>query len=542
MGVFKRINAFYWNWGGIVQELWIERNESVAFTEFRASGSQSGKLQLWLTADNKTEKTQNKHIAIEVLDPWGKIVFSKEKSPVIIPKAGGVLAPIEIMINKPVLWNLEQPNMYTVRVRDGKKILQELTGFRDVATKGPDLLINGKVIQGLQGFDRHTDYPGLGRTQPDRLPFDELKELYDKGFRIFRPAHYPTTPAQLDAADRLGMLVIEEINVTGLKGAQLASKEVREFGARQLTKMIHRDRSHPCIIAWSVGNENLTEEEGAATYIKETIQVGRSLDNSRLYTHVTMRGVKDKTFEYQDFVAQNYYAGWYTKEVNAITGLLDDIQRFSGNKPLLVTEYGAEAVIGREGTGKGTEFYQAFIVDEHNRLLDKRPHFMGKLYWSSTEFWCRPNWTGGNPQPIPPFHVKGLVGYHRNYNKLAWRVMFSPIQLAFKGANIHTTALGAEMRLTEGNTPLDISLDVVVTEIKGKPVTGTLKVLPPDGFKPLKTKFPFELAPGESKTVTIDFKGNFPLDVSSINGFIHGVIDEDTEARPLLLTMIKKVI
>lgn len=180
----------------------------------------------------------------------------------ILP-AGGQAEPIVLRVDNPALWDLEEPNLYTVTLRGPGGALKERTGFRDVSVSGGDVLLNGEVVENLQGFNRHADYPGLGRTQSDALARREIEGLYRKGFRLFRPAHYPTTPAELDAADELGMLVIEEVNVTGLSGAELASPEIKQFGASQLAGMIRRDRSHPSIIGWSVGNENLTEQAGA---------------------------------------------------------------------------------------------------------------------------------------------------------------------------------------------------------------------------------------------------------------------------------------
>ncbi len=92
----------------------------------------------------------------------------------------------------------------------------------------------------------------------------------------------------------------------------------------------------------------------------------------------------------------------------------------------MVSEYGAEAVRGRTGTGRGAEWYQAFIVDGYNQQLNDRPHFIGKMYWTSTEFWCTPTWSGGNPDPVPPFHTKALETYDRQA-KLGWRLMFSKV-------------------------------------------------------------------------------------------------------------------
>lgn len=538
MGVFKRLNAFYWNWGGLLQEVSIERNAEVSVIDMRVTGSQSGKLQLWFTTINKTTFAKKKNISVQVYDPSGKKILENRSIGITMPVGDGILAPAELKINNPLLWNLDEPNLYTIIATADGVTLKERTGFRDVKVSGADLYINDKIIENLQGFDRHADYPGLGRTQPSKLPYQELKELYDKGFRIFRPGHYPTTPAQLDAADELGMLVIEEINVTGLKGAQLATKEVRDFGAQQLTKLIHRDRSHPCIIAWSVGNENLTDEDGAEIYVKEIIELGRSLDNTRLFTHVTMRSTRDKTFQYQDIVAQNYYAGWYAPDINAIVDLLNSTQEYAGNKPIILSEYGAEAVIGREGTGKGTEFYQGHVVDSHNRLLHNRKHFIGKMYWSSTEFWCRPNWTGGNPVPITPFHVKALQGYHRQHNKLGWRVMFSPVRLSFASDAISKTLLGGELKISSGENDA-VTIDITVQEISGKKVKGVVEVLLPDGFKADKIRQPFELEPNGSTTINIGFKGQMQSSFTSANGYIRAVIDRDTEAQPLLLTLLK---
>ncbi|MDR0792307.1 MAG: hypothetical protein LBE82_03290 [Chitinophagaceae bacterium] len=542
MGVFKRINAFYWNWGGLLQEVSIERNSNVALIDMCATGNSAGKLQLWFTSANKSGYEKKKNINVEVYGPNKEKILTKNNVSITIPLNGGYLSPVEFQIVHPQLWNLESPNLYTLIVKTDDKILRARTGFRDVTVSGADIFVNDKIIQNLQGFDRHADYPGLGRTQPAKLPYNELKELYDKGFRIFRPAHYPTTTAQLDAADELGMLVIEEINVTGLKGADLATKEVKDFAAQQLTKMILRDKSHPCIIAWSVGNENLTEQDGAEEYIRDTIKLGRSLDATRLFTHVTMRGVKDKTFEYQDFVAQNYYAGWYTKDVNAIVKLLNDIQAYSGNKPILVSEYGAESVVEREGTNMGTEYYQSFVVDQHNKLLANRPHFIGKMYWASSEFWCRPNWTGGNPKPVAPFHVKGLISYTREYYKLAWRVIFAPIRLSFTSldSSVKNTILGIEIMLNQTEEPVTISQDIMINEVRGKNTNGVLKLLSPDGFKAQTTDFPFSVEANGSTKITINFKGQIPTGSSITEGFIHAVIDEDTEAHPLRLTLIKK--
>ncbi|HEX2628054.1 MAG TPA: glycoside hydrolase family 2 TIM barrel-domain containing protein [Chitinophagaceae bacterium] len=534
MGGLKRINEFYWNWGGLIQEVYLEKYAPVVLTDLRAEGNMKGGLQLHVAGLNANTTAQKKNITTEVYNAAGKKVLGPVAMTVDIPGGSTVLSLKPLTVANPTLWDMDNPYLYTVIVKGDFGTLQTRTGFRDVKVQGKDITLNGKVIQGLQGFNRHADYPGLGRTQPAALAYNELKMLRDKGFRFFRPAHYPTTPAQLDAADELGLLVIEEVNVTGLKGAVMGSKEVIEFGMQQLTKMIHRDRGHPSLIAYSVGNENLTEEEGAADYVRTVIARGKSMDPNRLYTQVTHRHTNDQTFQYQDFVAQNYYAGWYAKDINSIVNLLESIQSYADNKPIMLSEYGAEATIRKEGTGKSTEFWQGMVVDAHNRLLNDRKHFFGKMYWCSTEFWCRPNWTGGSPDPVPPFHVKSLISLDREYKKLGWRVMFSPVRIILNSHTVKANELGGDI-ITPADKDTTISQVITVKEIRGKTVKGVLSMKVPDGFTATEKEFPFTLQPGEGKSFRVAIAGKLVSPQKSAEWYIRAVIDEDTEAQPMLI-------
>ena len=448
--------------------------------------------------------------------------------------------------------------MYTNTVSGSWGSLTERTGFRDIEVKNGDMLLNGKLVENLMGFNRHADYPGLGRTHPDQLQYQELKELYDRGFRIFRPGHYPTTPALLDAADELGMLVIEEINVTGFHGPHFDNNEINEFGFQQLTKMIMRDRSHPSIIAWSVGNENLSDDQRVANYIEETIVHGRKLDNNRLYTHVTWKAEKDISYSSQDLVCQNYYGAWYSPKVEDVVKVLDDIQA-KVNKPILMSEYGAEAVLGQNGFGKGTEFYQGYIIDSYNRLLEGRKHFLGKLYWTSTEFWCRPDWDGGNPVPVTPFHCKAIQSYYRNVKKLGWRVIMSPVRLSFviNSSEMQSDLFGALVNVS-ADKENEIKIKIRLSETKGKECKGILVVIPALGFESkraeqsvikslapgvvatariTKSKLPFTLAPNESKEITVVLTGKLPDGLHSSYCYVKAEIDAETEAQPIVLTI-----
>lgn len=532
MGVFATVHNYYWNWGGLLQQVQLEQDPDLSLTETRAQGAADGTLTLRPTGVNAATTDRTVSAVLDVTDPSGRPAFPPRTVSTTIPAGGGQGSPITVNVAHPELWDLAHPNLYTVHLRPtgaaAWRDISEQTGFRTVSVDGPDLLLNGKPVEDLQGFDRHTDYPGLGRTQPDGLADREIKQLHEKGFRIFRPAHYPSTPAELHAADKYGLLVIEEINVTGMSGARLATQEVQQYGESQLTKEIARDRSHPSVFAFSVGNENRTDQDGARSYIADVIGLGRKLDPSRLYLQVTLAGIAssshglDKTLDLQDFVAQNYYAGGGDGDVYPVLPMIEGLRKLSGNKPVLLSEYGVETVLGRPGYGVGTEYFQANLVDEHNRLLDHLPHFIGKMYWTSTEFWCTPTWSGGNPQPVPPYHTKALMTYNRQ-PKLAWRVMFSPIRI---WASTLDATPGKAQTLHER---------VRIEDVKGRDTSGTLHVTPPAGYSTSVTSQPFHVPANGSTTVDVDLHGTLPLDGSVDPGMVRAVVDSDTEAAPRLL-------
>ena len=315
----------------------------------------------------------------------------------------------------------------------------------------------------------------------------------------------------------------------------MGSQEVRDFGKQQITKMIQRDRSHPSLMAFSVGNENLTDEDGAPEYVKEVIAAGRALEPNRLYTQVTHRYTIDRTFEYQDFVCQNYYAGWYAKDINSISGILDAIQAYAGNKPIILSEYGAEAIPGKMGTTKSTELYQGFVVDGHNRLLNNRKHFFGKMYWCVTDFWCRPNWTGGNPEPRPPFHYKSLISLDRTHHKLGWRVMFSPVRLVLNPHTVKATDLGGDVVLPADRDTTTVQT-ITIREVRGVGAKGTFRVTPPAGFTASITEAPFDVKPEEGQSFTVTLTGRIAKGQSA-DCIVQAIVDEDTEAQPMVITL-----
>ncbi|MGY0231511.1 glycoside hydrolase family 2 protein [Longispora urticae] len=510
----------YWQWGGLVQGVRLERMNAVAVTNITAEGDAAGTLTLRAQGTNTTTQVLGIPATLRVVAPGGGAPLVDRTIWFNIPVGGGQAAPVTVTVTAPALWSPANPARYTVSVTPGQGYGQAVTlrpGFRDVAVSGGDVTLNGQVVSNLPGFNRHADFPGLGRTLPDGLAVRELDQLHARGYRIFRPGHYPTTPAMLDEADRLGMLVIGEVSIQQMSGTALAGAALQTFAKDQLRRMIDRDRGHPGVIIWSVGNENATNTTDGANYVSTLIGYGRGLDPTRLYTEVSAWHTADRSYAHQDVVLANIYYGWYSNTFADLPGLLDAIQSTAGGKPVMVSEFGAEAVAGRPGFGKGTEYYQGLMVDEYNRLLGRRPHTLGLMYWTSTEFLCSPTWNGGNPDPVPPFHTKALKTWFGD-PKLGWKVMFSPVRIRDLAA--------FPAPLTGSAT---VTVPVTVDDVSGRGASGTVVVTPPAGFT-AGPDTPFTVTPGGSTTVNMTVTGRFGGDVAP--GLVRAVINADTEAQP----------
>ena len=152
-----------------------------------------------------------------------------------------------------------------------------------LADKG--FFLNGKPVK-LKGTCNHHDHAGVGAALPDRLQYYRIERLKEMGCNAYRTSHNPPTPELLDACDRLGMLVMDETRMMS------SSPE----GLSQLERMVRRDRNHPSVVMWSLGNEEREQgtERGARilTTMKRLVRSGQPdsqsirIANANLHIHL----------------------------------------------------------------------------------------------------------------------------------------------------------------------------------------------------------------------------------------------------------------
>ncbi|MFB6843122.1 glycoside hydrolase family 2 protein [Streptomyces sp. NPDC056361] len=520
--------ALYWQYGGLLQGVRMERTGTAAVTQVTAEGDPStGKLTIRSQGTNVGSAAATVPVDLRLTAPGASTPLLETRADITVPAGGGAGSTVTLTVPSPRLWSPSDPELYTLDVAPsaGQGMPRTLRpAFRTVTVSGGDVLLNGQVLSGLKGYNRHADHPGLGRTEPDGLAVRELREFHAKGFRVLRPGHYAASPALLDEADRLGMLIVEEVPVQQMPGTALATSAVQSFAKDQLKRMIDRDRGHPSILVWSVGNENNTTNDAGAAFVKTMIDYGRSLDPERLYTEANNKHTSNKSYGHQDIVLSNIYYGWYgTRGIGELPATLDAIQELAGGKPLMVSEFGAEAVQGRSGYGRGTEYYQAELIDEYNRVITARPHTLGLMVWSAADFMCSPGWSGGNPEPAAPFNNKGIRTYFRD-PKLAWKVMFSPVRIRA----LAPLTVPAAQQTT-------VTVPVTVDDVSGAGTSGTVQVTPPSGFTTGEPQ-PFTVPPGGSTTVHVELSGRMlQAGNDAAPGLVRAVVDGDTEAQPRLI-------
>ncbi|MCF7730332.1 MAG: hypothetical protein K9N23_01535 [Akkermansiaceae bacterium] len=207
-------------------------------------------------------------VAFNLSDPDGAQIPLNPAS--VILSAAAPEASVSIPVNSPLKWDAEHPHLYTMEtslIASGVVIqtLSRKIGFREVLMDGNRMLVNGNEVK-LRGGCRHSVHPLAGRADVPGL--DEADVLLYKRANInyIRTSHYPTTPRFLELCDQYGIYVEEEMPICwvdhhaaeGILNGLASSSAARPYFMTSISETLERDRSHPSIIMWSMGNENIT--------------------------------------------------------------------------------------------------------------------------------------------------------------------------------------------------------------------------------------------------------------------------------------------
>ena len=244
-----------------------------------------------VTLCNDRTSAADAEVGIRLLDPAGKVVATQCAEVAVETSDKGIVTQT-LTVDNPALWGLDAPNLYQAEItvkRDGQVVdacIQRF-GIRTLEfTSDRGLLLNGQPVI-LRGGCLHHDNGFLGSKAIRRAEYRRVGILKANGYNAIRSSHNPPSTHLLNACDELGMLVIDEaFDVwTFHKAKDDYSTFFKENWEKDLTNMLKRDRNHPSIILWSIGNEiiNVNPAEGLS-YGQQLRDKVKSLDTTRPVT------------------------------------------------------------------------------------------------------------------------------------------------------------------------------------------------------------------------------------------------------------------
>lgn len=302
-----------------------------------------------------------------------------------------------IIIDTPVLWDMENPHLYNFKAvleADGN-IEDEYTlpiGIRTITIEGSKLLLNGKPVF-MKGFGKHEEFMIIGKGLNHALIIKDYNLMKWMGANSYRTSHYPYSEEMLDFADRNGFLVIDETPLVGLMKRNY-NDECLVKCKNIIKELVDRDKNHPSVIMWSVANEPTSNELESVSFFKELYEYTKSLDDTRPVTMVTMYGSdEDIAIKYFDIICLNRYYGWYSHpgQLDKACEVLEKDLEYCNQKyqkPIMITEFGADAVAGMhyDPPRQFTEEYQAEMLTRQYDIMKSKDYIIGAHVWAFADF------------------------------------------------------------------------------------------------------------------------------------------------------------
>ncbi|SQF67269.1 beta-glucuronidase [Streptococcus dysgalactiae] len=313
------------------------------------------------------------------------------------------------------LWEVLDAYLYTARIEisvDGQIVdtYEEPFGVRSVHVADGQFFVNRKPVY-FKGFGKHEDTFINGRGLNEAANLMDMNLLKEIGANSFRTSHYPYSEEMMRLADRMGILVIDEIPAVGLFQNFTASldltpkdmgtwsvMETKEAHEQAIQELVKRDKNHPSVVMWVVANEPASHEAGAHDYFEPLVALYKELDPQK--RPVTLVNIlmatpdRDEVMDLVDVICLNRYYAWYVDHGDLAKGeaglrkeLLEWQSKFP-DKPILMTEYGADTLPGLHSMWDipYTEEFQCDFYAMTHGVFDEIPNLVGEQVWNFADF------------------------------------------------------------------------------------------------------------------------------------------------------------
>ena len=405
--------GWYYEGAGIYRHVWLNKTDRLhvaqngVFVTSETKGN-NAELTVRTKVDNQYDRQSTFTIEHILLNANNQLVVATKLENISLKGNLQNTWFQKINVANSTLWSLENPYLYKLKtniITDGHVVDSYITttGIRTVRFD-PDLgfFLNGKSVK-IKGTNNHQDHAGVGTAIPDALQEFRVKKLKEMGSNAIRTSHNPPTPELLDICDRLGMLVLDENRLMG------TNQEHFDL----LERFMVRDRNHPSVILWSIGNEEwaIESNEKGARITKTMQDFAQKIDSSRAFTVAVSGGWDHGSGTTAQVMGYNYIVqgnidehhkkfpwqcGIGTEESNTIgtRGVYTDDK---ANGRMAATNRMPENV----GTESGWKFY------------DERPFLSGVFFWTGFDYRGEANplsWPAVNSE----FGIVDLCGFPKD--------------------------------------------------------------------------------------------------------------------------------
>ena len=261
----------FWRLSGIFRDVYLWSPASLHIRDFEVKTEldaqyRDAELKVSVKVQNTAKAETPASVEAALFNAKGKPVVTPRVE-LKAPAAGESEATLTANISDPLKWTAETPNLYklllTLKNADGKviEVIPVKVGFREVEIKDGNLLVNGKRIL-IKGVNRNEHDPDLGHVMTRERMIQDIVMMKQYNFNTVRTSHYPNVPAWYDLCDEYGIYLINEANIEShgvmrSEETSLANKPAWLAAHMDRTvRMVERDKNHPSVIIWSLGNES----------------------------------------------------------------------------------------------------------------------------------------------------------------------------------------------------------------------------------------------------------------------------------------------
>jgi beta-galactosidase len=407
--------GWFYEGAGIYRHVWLNQYNNLHISDgglfvYADVQNKNASVSIETTVENQNLSTANCTVYSYITDRDGKQIAQTKEQPLSLALNGRGTVKQKITVTNPTLWSLEDPYLYRIVsvVKSGNKIVDVVKhnfGIRTLrfdATEG--FFLNGKHVK-IHGTNNHQDHAGVGSALPDYLQYYRIRLLKNMGVNAYRTSHNPPTPELLDACDSLGMLVLDENRLLNSSSEYMS----------QFERMILRDRNHPSVFLWSIGNEEgwIHTNSNGKRIAQTLLAKQKELDPSRISTYAAdvanvFPGVNEvipiRGFNYRQFGAADYH-------------------RDHPNQPIVGTEMGStvttrgiyekDSIRGYVPDQDITAPWWASKAEDWWVLAAENPYWMGGFVWTGFDYRGEPTpfrWPNINSH----FGIMDMCGFPKN--------------------------------------------------------------------------------------------------------------------------------